>query len=271
MSSSSAIAIGSAFWGQQGQRFVRLREQALQQRTLPLGASYHPDGWGLDDVLGFRGRSAASWLLDHGTPAIVDEFKSVASLCAVALGAQNTDTAWVEWLDCLRRDRVEFKAAELWITSHATREPRPEPDFEVLVSGLVREPLEIRPHPEGEVVSTELHEIADVCGASERVCRRLGNSTQVDATRRKISRTRFRHARIVCMTNRATTSILTDGSNRIIRPRELAERIGLSLATIWRLRRRGDMPEPIRLSPGCVGWRLSDTDEWLAARSARRD
>jgi prophage regulatory protein len=72
------------------------------------------------------------------------------------------------------------------------------------------------------------------------------------------------------MTHHAITSTLNEGSNRIIRPRELAERIGLSLATIWRLRRRGDLPDPIRLSPGCVGWRISDIDAWLASRPERR-
>jgi len=73
------------------------------------------------------------------------------------------------------------------------------------------------------------------------------------------------------MTKHATASTLTEGSDRIIRPRELTERIGLSLATIWRLRRRGDLPEPIRLSPGCVGWRTSDIDAWLAGRSVPRN
>jgi len=72
------------------------------------------------------------------------------------------------------------------------------------------------------------------------------------------------------MTNHSPTSNLTKASDRIIRPRELAERIGLSLATIWRLRRRGDLPEPIRLSPGCVGWRTSDIDAWLANRAESR-
>jgi prophage regulatory protein len=57
--------------------------------------------------------------------------------------------------------------------------------------------------------------------------------------------------------------------DRILRPRQLADRIGLSLATLWRLRRRGDLPEPIRLSPGCVGWRTSVIDAWLAARAER--
>ncbi len=58
--------------------------------------------------------------------------------------------------------------------------------------------------------------------------------------------------------------------DRIIRPRELADKIGLSLATIWRLRKRGDLPEPIRLSPGAVGWRLSAIDSWLAGRNEPR-
>lgn len=59
-------------------------------------------------------------------------------------------------------------------------------------------------------------------------------------------------------------------SDRILRPRQLADRIGLSLATLWRLRRRGDLPEPIRLSPGACGWRSSDIDAWLAARETTR-
>lgn len=58
--------------------------------------------------------------------------------------------------------------------------------------------------------------------------------------------------------------------DQIIRPRELANRIGLSLATIWRLRQRGDLPEPLRLSPGCVGWRASDIQAWLASRADRQ-
>ena len=57
-------------------------------------------------------------------------------------------------------------------------------------------------------------------------------------------------------------------ANRILRPRDLRDRLGLSLATVWRLRRRGELPEPIRLSPGCVGWRATDIDQWLVARQA---
>ena len=67
--------------------------------------------------------------------------------------------------------------------------------------------------------------------------------------------------------SRAIAAATNPSQDRILRPRELADRIGLSLATLWRLRRRGDLPEPIRLSPGCVGWRLSDIERWLEKRS----
>jgi predicted DNA-binding transcriptional regulator AlpA len=72
------------------------------------------------------------------------------------------------------------------------------------------------------------------------------------------------------MTPHAATYAPSKPTDSIIRPRALADRLGLSLATLWRLRRRGDLPEPIRLSPGCVGWRTSDIEAWLAARAERR-
>ena len=71
------------------------------------------------------------------------------------------------------------------------------------------------------------------------------------------------------MRTRATTSDLTPSPDRILRPRELASYVGLSLATLWRLRRAGSLPEPIRLSPNCVGWRISVVDGWLATRAGR--
>jgi prophage regulatory protein len=67
-----------------------------------------------------------------------------------------------------------------------------------------------------------------------------------------------------------TQTAVPNQPDRILRPRQLADRIGPSLATLWRLRRSGDLPEPIRLSPGCVGWRTSEIDAWLTARAERR-
>lgn len=41
---------------------------------------------------------------------------------------------------------------------------------------------------------------------------------------------------------------------------------GLAFSTIWRMRQRGEFPEPVQLSPNRVGWRRADIDAWLAAR-----
>src|SRR5262249_3379357 len=139
-----------------------------------LGASFHPDGWGLDAVRAFRGRTADRWLLDNGTPAAVEEFKSIAGVRAVALGALNTDFAWAEWLDCLRYHEPHFHTGESTVSSRV-RERRPEPDVEITVAGLLYEPVDVRPDPDSETVSTDLSEVDDVCLASERACRRLAD------------------------------------------------------------------------------------------------
>jgi len=46
---------------------------------------------------------------------------------------------------------------------------------------------------------------------------------------------------------------------------------GLSATTLWRLTRRGDFPQPIRLSPGTVGWFDSEVLAWLSERAAARE
>jgi len=60
------------------------------------------------------------------------------------------------------------------------------------------------------------------------------------------------------------------GNNRLLRPRALAEILGITVTTIWRMRQRGDLPEPIRISPGAVGWREADIEAWITARAAER-
>ena len=54
---------------------------------------------------------------------------------------------------------------------------------------------------------------------------------------------------------------------RIRRLPDVVEMLGVSATTIWRMRRRGDFPEPVRVSPGCVGWLESDLEAWVAARA----
>lgn len=58
--------------------------------------------------------------------------------------------------------------------------------------------------------------------------------------------------------------------DRIIRPRALADRLGVSATTLWRMRQRGDLPEPISISTGAKGWREGDIASWLAARAEGR-
>jgi prophage regulatory protein len=62
---------------------------------------------------------------------------------------------------------------------------------------------------------------------------------------------------------------MRDDLDPILRPARVAEQLGLSIVTIWRLRRRGEFPAPIQLSPGAIGWRASTIAAWLLAREAR--
>lgn len=42
----------------------------------------------------------------------------------------------------------------------------------------------------------------------------------------------------------------------------VAERYGVSRATIWRWAAEGRIPKPIKLSPGCVRWNLKSLEEF---------
>ena len=55
-------------------------------------------------------------------------------------------------------------------------------------------------------------------------------------------------------------------SSRLLRLPVVAARVGLSATTIWRQRRRGQFPDPVRISPGCVAWREADVESWIASR-----
>lgn len=55
---------------------------------------------------------------------------------------------------------------------------------------------------------------------------------------------------------------------RIVRRHGLRAMTNLSLATIYRLIKRGDFPRPIRLSTQAVGWDINDVHAWIEARKA---
>ena len=58
--------------------------------------------------------------------------------------------------------------------------------------------------------------------------------------------------------------------NSILSLRELADLTGLSASTLARMRRSGDLPEPVRISAGRIGWRTVDIQKWLASRQRAR-
>jgi len=57
---------------------------------------------------------------------------------------------------------------------------------------------------------------------------------------------------------------------QILRVADLQAQLNLSRTTIWRLRRAGEFPQPLRLSANAVGWPAHVIDEWLAARPEAR-
>ena len=55
---------------------------------------------------------------------------------------------------------------------------------------------------------------------------------------------------------------------KYLRDTEIAERYGVSRATVWRWHQdRPDMPRAVRLSPGCTRWRLAAIEAWEAAKA----
>ena len=62
------------------------------------------------------------------------------------------------------------------------------------------------------------------------------------------------------------------GQPLLITARKLAQLLGVSTRTLWRLRSAGRLPEPMRLG-GAVRWRFDEVREWIAGgcqRTARR-
>lgn len=56
---------------------------------------------------------------------------------------------------------------------------------------------------------------------------------------------------------------------RIIRQKEVCDKLGLSKATVWLyVRTRDDFPKPIRLGANSVGWLESEIDAFIDARIA---
>ena len=56
-------------------------------------------------------------------------------------------------------------------------------------------------------------------------------------------------------------------AKRVIRLKEVSDKLGLSKATVWLyVRTRDDFPKPIRLGANSVGWLESEIDAFIDAR-----
>lgn len=55
--------------------------------------------------------------------------------------------------------------------------------------------------------------------------------------------------------------------NKFLPDKAVAVRYSISRASVWRLVKSGDLPPPIKLSPGCTRWRLSDLEASEASRA----
>ena len=51
-----------------------------------------------------------------------------------------------------------------------------------------------------------------------------------------------------------------------LRDVDLAERFGVSRATIWRWSHNARLPSPVRLGPGCTWWRSTEIEAWERTR-----
>lgn len=57
--------------------------------------------------------------------------------------------------------------------------------------------------------------------------------------------------------------------DRLLSWRDVQAMTGLSRTTAWRRQKAGDFPLPVQLTPGRVGWWMSDLAAWKARRAPR--
>jgi prophage regulatory protein len=58
---------------------------------------------------------------------------------------------------------------------------------------------------------------------------------------------------------------------RILRLKEVIDSTGLARSTIYKLAATGKFPKPISLGDRCVGWLLSEVEDWILAKVEARD
>lgn len=51
--------------------------------------------------------------------------------------------------------------------------------------------------------------------------------------------------------------------SRIVRPKEVTERLGIGRVTLWRWVRAGKFPQSRQIGPNIVGWLESEIETWF--------
>lgn len=54
--------------------------------------------------------------------------------------------------------------------------------------------------------------------------------------------------------------------NQFLSDRQVAARYSVHRVTPWKWVERGTFPKPVKLTPGCTRWRLSDVEQWERQR-----
>ena len=57
-------------------------------------------------------------------------------------------------------------------------------------------------------------------------------------------------------------------TNRALRIKQVAQKLAVSEATVWRLSSTEPFPKPIKLSPGCTVWLEAEIDHFLWSKTA---
>ncbi|HDK1549631.1 TPA: AlpA family phage regulatory protein, partial [Escherichia coli] len=53
-----------------------------------------------------------------------------------------------------------------------------------------------------------------------------------------------------------------------IRPKNLAEELGISMPSLWRWVKAGKMPRPVKLSPRVAAFSTEEINQWLEGKNA---
>ena len=54
--------------------------------------------------------------------------------------------------------------------------------------------------------------------------------------------------------------------DKLLRRRQVEEITGVGHSSIYRLKREGKFPRPVRIGPAAVRWRASDITAWIESR-----